>query len=168
VVFDLNIPAAQVAAYFAPLRASACARPRPIALLQSAPTLLTAAEAAKAAEVAEAAAAQAAEEAGRSSPVQTRHRVAQAAEYGPMLPVLPKRTLSSVEEAALFKQEDAVLRQLRMYLRECLRELLSDRKFKPFRDAEGYADTLDYFDVIEKPMALDLMMDKLNEGFFFY
>jgi hypothetical protein len=75
------------------------------------PVLLTAAEAVTA---------QATEDTGRSSPVQTRHRVAQATGNGPMLPALPKRSLSSAEEAVLQQQEEAVLRQLRMFVAACL------------------------------------------------
>lgn len=35
----------------------------------------------------------------------------------------------------LLEREDATLRQLRMYLRECLGALIRDRKFKAFRNS---------------------------------
>jgi hypothetical protein len=53
---------------------------------------------------------------------------------------------------------------LRRYLRDCLRELQRDRKFKAFRDADSFEDTPDYLDVVAQPMHFDLMMERLNLG----
>ena len=52
------------------------------------------------------------------------------------------RVLSEEERKAVEVREDATLRQLRMYLRDCLLSLLREKKFKPFR-SEG-ADLISF------------------------
>ena len=46
----------------------------------------------------------------------------------------PPRRLTKTEEKMLCEQEEVVLRQLRMYLRSCVNEMMRDRKFSCFFD----------------------------------
>jgi len=74
------------------------------------------------------------------------------------------KVLNEHEKKELLRQDSATLRQLRMYLRSVLNELLSDKKFTCFRDPIDGEEIDDYYDVIKEPMDLNTMMDVLNDG----
>ena len=74
------------------------------------------------------------------------------------------KVLDEHEKEELLRQDSATLRQLRMYLRSVLNELLSDKKFSCFRDPIDGEEIDDYYDVIKEPMDLSTMMDVLNDG----
>lgn len=74
------------------------------------------------------------------------------------------RELSGAELGALEQEEEAILRQLRMYFRTVLNDLISDKKFKVFRELPDAEEIPDYFDVVSKPECLSSMLSKLNDG----
>lgn len=93
---------------------------------------------------------------------------------------------------ALEKRENAVLRQLRMYLRNVLHRLQREVKYRVFATAgmcrgdestvtqctrhianilhpcacraESYEDLEDYFEIVKNPMDLDRIMERLERG----
>ena len=78
-------------------------------------------------------------------------------------PVAPAKMTPS-QLANLQLAEEATLRQLRMYLRECLKTLGETKKFKCFRHAIDPTDVPDYSTFIQKPMHLDAMHDTNDRG----
>ncbi|XP_041358072.1 ATPase family AAA domain-containing protein 2-like isoform X2 [Gigantopelta aegis] len=85
-----------------------------------------------------------------------------------LLEVLPKapppepRKLTEAEKKKLREQEDATLRELRIFLRDILNKLGRDRKFGIFTKPVDIADAPDYYDIIHKPMDLSTMMSKID------
>jgi hypothetical protein len=76
------------------------------------------------------------------------------------------RHLSGNELGALEQEEEAILRQLRMYFRSVLNDLIRDKKFKDFREMPSVEDTPDYYEIIDARDAecLANMLGKLNDG----
>lgn len=77
-----------------------------------------------------------------------------------------QRTLTDGEKSLLVKQEEATIRQLRMYLRDCIEALWHTKKFKDFRDPSGYEEAPDYLEIVKEPMDLEKMLEKLNLGMY--
>jgi SpoVK/Ycf46/Vps4 family AAA+-type ATPase len=84
--------------------------------------------------------------------------------------VLPKqgfrRELSSDELSALGKEEEAILRPFRMYLRNVVESLMRDKKFKVFREEPDPEVVEDYRLIIKEPECLVGVQNKLNSGVF--
>lgn len=85
-----------------------------------------------------------------------------------LLEVLPKapapepRKLTDKELAALYNQEEATLRELRLFLRDVINKLGRDRKFHIFAKPVDLEDVPDYTEIITKPMDLSTMMSKID------
>ncbi|KAJ8306557.1 hypothetical protein KUTeg_017102 [Tegillarca granosa] len=85
-----------------------------------------------------------------------------------LLEVLPKaqppepRKLTERELSLLYKQEEAVLRELRIFLRDVLNKIYKDRKFHIFAKPVDIEDVPDYYEIIEKPMDMARMMSKID------
>lgn len=85
-----------------------------------------------------------------------------------MLEVLPKaapikpRELTKEELSQLEEKEELTLMELRIFLRDVLSKLGSDRKFSIFTKPVDIEDAPDYLDVIEHPMDLSTMMAKID------
>ena len=98
----------------------------------------------------------------------------------PVAPPLEPRELSQEETEKLYRQREAVLRELRVFLREATNKLLAERKFKEFTkpvDREevschgssllthpsSYLQVQDYYDIIRHPMDLSTVMRKIDD-----
>lgn len=81
------------------------------------------------------------------------------------LPVAPPpepRKLTNVELRKLVEQEEATLRELRLFLREILNKLARDRRFAMFTKPVDPEEVPDYHHVISNPMDLETMMTKID------
>eukprot|EP00118_Oscarella_pearsei_P018622 m.191381 g.191381 ORF g.191381 m.191381 type:complete len:2209 (+) comp39449_c0_seq4:329-6955(+) len=85
----------------------------------------------------------------------------------PELPVVQldsARELSEKEKKHLEKQRASTLRELRIFLRDHTNKLITDRKFAKFIKPVEQEEAPDYFEVIEEPMTLSTIMDKVDKG----
>ncbi|XP_077991613.1 ATPase family AAA domain-containing protein 2-like [Glandiceps talaboti] len=81
------------------------------------------------------------------------------------LPVAPQpepRKLNDTELQRLHQQEEMTMRELRLFLRNILTRLASDRKFKIFTRPVDLEEVPDYLDVIKTPMDMSSMMKKID------
>eukprot|EP00049_Salpingoeca_infusionum_P006604 m.109108 g.109108 ORF g.109108 m.109108 type:complete len:1314 (+) comp13363_c0_seq2:173-4114(+) len=74
------------------------------------------------------------------------------------------RTLNQAEKAHAMVREEATLRELRMYMRNVLMRIMSERKFKHFLNDDEFRDVPDYLDIIKCPMTMEGMLEKLNQN----
>uniref|UniRef100_A0A1X7TLY5 Bromo domain-containing protein n=1 Tax=Amphimedon queenslandica TaxID=400682 RepID=A0A1X7TLY5_AMPQE len=81
----------------------------------------------------------------------------------PVAPAPPPKELTDEEIAILSKQRQAVLRELRVFLRDATNKLLAERKFKEFTKPVDIEEVPDYFDIIKCPMDLSSVMKKIDE-----
>ncbi|GFN79136.1 ATPase family aaa domain-containing protein 2b [Plakobranchus ocellatus] len=85
-----------------------------------------------------------------------------------MLEALPRavpakpRDLSPEELALLEEKEELTLMELRIFLRDVLNKLGTDKKFSIFAKPVNIDDAADYYDIIERPMDLSSMMAKID------
>lgn len=80
----------------------------------------------------------------------------------PIAPPTPPRRLSTEELGKIRKREEATLRELRLFLRECLSKLIRDKRFHMFVRPVDLEEVPDYRQVVKKPMALETMMAKID------
>lgn len=81
----------------------------------------------------------------------------------PVAPAPPPRELSQVESDRVTKQREAVLRELRVFLRDATNKLLAERKFKEFTKPVNSEEVPDYYEIIVNPMDLSTVMKKIDE-----
>jgi len=82
------------------------------------------------------------------------------------LPVAPPpepRELTQEELKKMDRQREAVLRELRVFLRDATNKLLAERKFKEFVNPVNPEEVPDYYDIIQEPMDLGTIMKKIDE-----
>lgn len=82
-----------------------------------------------------------------------------------VLPKVPAKEpvgLTESEEKALWSEEEGVLRELRLFLRDILNKLARDRKFNIFSKPVDAEEVPDYCDIISQPMDLSTMMSKID------
>jgi len=84
------------------------------------------------------------------------------AEVLPEAPCPKQRELTEKESKALLQEEESVLRELRLFLREITWKLLADRKFKEFSKPVDLEEVDDYLEVIGEPMDLSTVMTRIN------
>ncbi|GFR98220.1 ATPase family AAA domain-containing protein 2 [Elysia marginata] len=72
------------------------------------------------------------------------------------------RDLSPEELALLEEKEELTLMELRIFLRDVLNKLGTDKKFSIFAKPVNIEDAADYYDIIEHPMDLSSMMAKID------
>ncbi|RUS81519.1 hypothetical protein EGW08_010726 [Elysia chlorotica] len=72
------------------------------------------------------------------------------------------RDLSPEELAMLEEKEELTLMELRIFLRDVLNKLGTDKKFSIFAKPVNIEDAADYYDIIEHPMDLSSMMAKID------
>ncbi|KAG0360308.1 ATPase AAA domain-containing protein 2B [Podila minutissima] len=89
---------------------------------------------------------------------------------GPKAPELlpkappPQPRVPTAEEKKLLKEHDTyILRELRISLRTIVDELFKERKFKPFFRPVEPEESVDYYEVVKKPMDLTTITDKIND-----
>ncbi|XP_065843012.1 ATPase family AAA domain-containing protein 2-like isoform X2 [Oscarella lobularis] len=83
----------------------------------------------------------------------------------PSIPIVDtKRELSEKEKRRLEKERESTLRELRIFLRDLTNRLLADRKFTRFAKPVDKEDAPDYFEVIQNPMNLSMIMKKVDQG----
>lgn len=80
----------------------------------------------------------------------------------PLAPPPPPRRITGRELSKLRKREEATLRELRLFLRECLAKLVRDKRFSMFLKPVDLEELPDYLEVVKKPMALETMMAKID------
>lgn len=80
----------------------------------------------------------------------------------PLAPPSETRKLTEDELRQLRKQEEATLRELRLFLRDTLSKLSRDRRFSIFVKPVDLEEVPDYLEVIKKPMSLETMMAKID------
>ncbi|KAH9508111.1 ATPase AAA domain-containing protein 2B [Bulinus truncatus] len=85
-----------------------------------------------------------------------------------MLEVLPKAAplkpseLTKQELEQLVEKEELTLMELRIFLRDVLNKLGSDKKFSIFAKPVNIENAPDYYEIIEHPMDLSTMMGKID------
>ncbi|KAF8979590.1 ATPase AAA domain-containing protein 2B [Entomortierella lignicola] len=76
----------------------------------------------------------------------------------------PQPRVPTAEEKKLLMEHDQyVLRELRITLRNIVDELYKERKFKPFFRPVEPEESVDYYQVIKKPMDLSTISEKIND-----
>lgn len=86
-------------------------------------------------------------------------------EQMPSLPAAPPpepRKLTPTELERLRQQEEATLRELRLFLRDILTKLMRDRRYSMFAKPVDASEVPDYLEVIQQPMDLETMMVKID------
>ncbi|XP_076804906.1 ATPase family AAA domain-containing protein 2-like isoform X1 [Clavelina lepadiformis] len=78
-------------------------------------------------------------------------------------PSEPPPKLSGKELARLEQEEETTMRNLRLFLRDVLTRLARDRRFKVFLKPVDTEEVTDYMDVIDHPMDISSMMNKIDQ-----
>ncbi|KAK6180283.1 hypothetical protein SNE40_012469 [Patella caerulea] len=99
-----------------------------------------------------------------AKPVSSKHSAAarRALEVLPVAPPPKPRKLTEAELKKLKNQEDATLRELRIFLRDVLTKLGRDRKFSMFTKPVDLEEVPDYLVIIKQPMDMSTMMTKID------
>ncbi|EDV23128.1 uncharacterized protein TRIADDRAFT_58090 [Trichoplax adhaerens] len=74
------------------------------------------------------------------------------------------RQLTKEEVDRLAKYESNVFRELRIFLRDVINRLMSDRKFCCFVKPVNLDEVTDYLDVVTTPMDFSTIADKIDDG----
>ncbi|XP_060062589.1 ATPase family AAA domain-containing protein 2-like [Ylistrum balloti] len=98
----------------------------------------------------------------RQPPSQKTQAARRLLEVLPKAPAPEPRKLTEKELAALYNQEEATLRELRLFLRDVINKLGRDRKFQIFAKPVDLEDVPDYTEIITNPMDLSSMMSKID------
>lgn len=75
----------------------------------------------------------------------------------------PSRKLNDEETRELLKMYTALQRQMRMFFKERLSRLMRDRRFVEFVEPVDAEEAEDYYEIIEKPICMQDIMEKLNK-----
>ncbi|KAM9737810.1 ATPase family AAA domain-containing protein 2-like [Menidia menidia] len=86
-----------------------------------------------------------------------------AMEILPLAPLPLPRQLSEQELLRLEEQEEDVLRELRLFLRNITERLMLDRRFKAFTKPVDIEEVPDYLMVIKRPMDLSTLLTNIDE-----
>uniref|UniRef100_UPI0037E9202F ATPase family AAA domain-containing protein 2-like n=1 Tax=Semicossyphus pulcher TaxID=241346 RepID=UPI0037E9202F len=101
-------------------------------------------------------------QAAEAPPTKTQ-ALTQAMEILPLAPLPPPRWLPDEEHRHLEEQEEDVLRELRLFLRNVTERLSLDRRFKAFTKPVDIEEVPDYLLVIRKPMDLSTLLTNIDE-----
>ncbi|XP_035848864.1 ATPase family AAA domain-containing protein 2-like [Sander lucioperca] len=96
-------------------------------------------------------------------PPSTKRALTQAMEILPLAPLPPPRQLPEQDRLHLEEQEEDVLRELRLFLRNVTERLSLDRRFKAFTKPVDIEEVPDYMLVIRKPMDLSTLLTNIDE-----
>ncbi|XP_011610211.1 ATPase family AAA domain-containing protein 2B isoform X1 [Takifugu rubripes] len=72
------------------------------------------------------------------------------------------RVLSAEEQRRLAEQEENILRELRLFLRDVTKRLATDKRFNIFSKPVDIEEVSDYLEVIRQPMDLSTAMTKID------
>ncbi|XP_013770653.1 ATPase family AAA domain-containing protein 2B-like isoform X2 [Pundamilia nyererei] len=97
------------------------------------------------------------------APPSKRKTLSQAMEVLPLAPPPPPRKMSAQEHLRLEEQEEDVLRELRLFLRNITERLSLDRRFKAFTKPVDIEEVPDYLMVIKKPMDLSTLLTNIDQ-----
>ncbi|KAM6900033.1 ATPase family AAA domain-containing protein 2-like [Xenentodon cancila] len=97
------------------------------------------------------------------APPSKNKTLTQTLEILPVAPPSPPRQLSEQERLRLEEQEEVVLRELRLFLRNVTEELRLDRRFKIFTKPVDTEEVPDYLMVIKKPMDFSTLLTNIDE-----
>ncbi|KAM9339815.1 ATPase family AAA domain-containing protein 2-like [Symphorus nematophorus] len=92
-----------------------------------------------------------------------KNTVTPSMEILPLAPLPPPRQLSEQERLRLEEQEEDVLRELRLFLRNVTERLSLDRRFKAFTKPVDIEEVPDYLMVIKKPMDFSTLLTNIDE-----
>ncbi|XP_060915207.1 ATPase family AAA domain-containing protein 2-like isoform X1 [Labrus mixtus] len=101
-------------------------------------------------------------QAGEAPPSKT-NSLTQVMEILPLAPLPPPRLLPDEERRRLEEQEEDVLRELRLFLRNVTERLSLDRRFKAFTKPVDIEEVPDYLTVIRRPMDLSTLLTNIDE-----
>uniref|UniRef100_A0A672YEY5 ATPase family AAA domain containing 2 n=1 Tax=Sphaeramia orbicularis TaxID=375764 RepID=A0A672YEY5_9TELE len=94
----------------------------------------------------------------------TNHKtLAQDLEVLPLAPPPPPRQLSEQERLRLEEQEEDILRELRLFLRNVTERLFLDPRFKAFTEPVDEDEVPAYSAVIKRPMDLSTLLTNIDE-----
>ncbi|XP_032436267.1 ATPase family AAA domain-containing protein 2-like isoform X1 [Xiphophorus hellerii] len=96
-------------------------------------------------------------------PPSKNKRMTQNMEILPVAPLPPLRQMSEQERLRVEEQEEDVLRELRLFLRNLTERLMVDRRFKAFTKPVDIEEVPDYLIVIQKPMDLSTLLYNIDE-----
>ncbi|XP_056254447.1 ATPase family AAA domain-containing protein 2-like isoform X1 [Seriola aureovittata] len=97
------------------------------------------------------------------APPSRRKALTQSTEVLPLAPLPSPHQLSEQERLRLEEQEEDVLRELRLFLRNVTERLALDRRFKAFTKPVDIEEVPDYLIVIRKPMDLSTLLTNIDE-----
>ncbi|XP_039977667.1 ATPase family AAA domain-containing protein 2-like isoform X2 [Xiphias gladius] len=97
------------------------------------------------------------------APPSKKKALTQPTEILPLAPLPPPRQLSEQERLHLEEQEEDVLRELRLFLRNVTERLTLDRRFKAFTKPVDIEEVPDYLMVIKKPMDFSTLLTNIDE-----
>ncbi|KAM4549949.1 ATPase family AAA domain-containing protein 2-like isoform 3-T3 [Fundulus diaphanus] len=97
------------------------------------------------------------------APPSKNKAMTQNMEILPVAPLPPLRQMSEQERLRLEEQEEDVLRELRLFLRNLTERLMLDRRFKAFTKPVDIEEVPDYLMVIKKPMDLSTLLSNIDE-----
>ncbi|XP_037549408.1 ATPase family AAA domain-containing protein 2 [Nematolebias whitei] len=98
-----------------------------------------------------------------AEPPPSNNKAAQTMEILPVAPLPLPRQMSEQERLRLEEQEEDVLRELRLFLRNVTERLMLDRRFKAFTKPVDIEEIPDYLLVIKKPMDLSTLLSNIDE-----
>ncbi|XP_078101557.1 ATPase family AAA domain-containing protein 2-like [Sander vitreus] len=96
-------------------------------------------------------------------PPSTKRALTQAMEILPLAPLPPPRQLPEQDRLHREEQEEDVLRELRLFLRNVTERLSLDRRFKAFTKPVDIEEVPDYMLVIRKPMDFSTLLTNIDE-----
>uniref|UniRef100_A0A3B5AL28 ATPase family AAA domain-containing protein 2-like n=1 Tax=Stegastes partitus TaxID=144197 RepID=A0A3B5AL28_9TELE len=98
------------------------------------------------------------------APPSKKKALTQDMEILPVAPLPPPRQLSEQERLRQQEQEEDVLRELRLFLRNITERLSLDRRFKAFTKPVDIEEVPDYLMVVKKPMDLSALLTNIDEN----
>ncbi|CAN9514080.1 unnamed protein product [Ophioblennius macclurei] len=96
------------------------------------------------------------------APSSRKKAVLHSLEVLPVAPSLPPRQLTREEIKRLEEQEEATLRELRLFLRDVTNRLSQDKRFKSFTKPVELEEAPDYTKVIRTPMDLSTILTRVD------
>ncbi|XP_041811741.1 ATPase family AAA domain-containing protein 2-like isoform X2 [Chelmon rostratus] len=97
------------------------------------------------------------------APPSSKKSLSQAMEILPLAPLPPPCQLSEQERLHLEEQEEDVLQELHLFLRNVTEHLALDRRFKAFTKPVDKAEVPDYLMMVRRPMDFSTLLTNIDE-----